>query len=100
LQSRPHDLKDPSPPKVWEESRSSRSTTKVPRAPVPKYSATAVDDRYGRTLAQVVAQQHRAVAIAERLDEIVAAIEGEEVLLVRAAGPRLEVLRLAPPRTR
>jgi hypothetical protein len=59
------------------------------RAPAPKYSATLVSDRYGRTLAQVVEQQHRAVAIVERLDEVVAAIEGEEVLLIRAAGPRL-----------
>jgi hypothetical protein len=62
---------------------------RVGRAPVPKYSAASVEDRCGRTLAEVVEQQHRAVAIVERLDEIVAAIEGEEVLLVRAAGPRL-----------
>jgi hypothetical protein len=59
------------------------------RAPVPKYSATLVNDRYGRTLAQVVEQQHRAVALAERLDEVVAAIEAKDVLLIRAAGPRL-----------
>ena|SRR5213592_3993345 len=62
---------------------------RVGRAPVPSYIATAVTDRHGRTLAEVVEQQRKAVSVVEQLDAIVASIKSGEVLLIRAAGQRL-----------